>query len=126
MLRAGQEALFEACPEYTIEEREGLAGDVFVAMLTAALDGSECLPPPDTHTYDEDPLPDKWDDEPPKVTTLYALADDELAAVNNLRAQKARALQVNMKRCQCDHNEYCQHCWPESFRPGGVWHGLGA
>jgi hypothetical protein len=79
-----------------------------------------------THLNDEDPLPDKWDDEPPKVTTLYALADDELAAVNNLRAQKARALQVNMKRCQCDHNEYCRHCWPEDFRPGGVWHGLGA
>lgn len=37
MLRAGQEALFEVCPEYTIEEREDLARDVWEAMC-AALD----------------------------------------------------------------------------------------
>ena len=36
MLRAGQEALFEALPAYTIEERERLAGEVFVAMLKVA------------------------------------------------------------------------------------------
>ena len=57
---------------------------------------------------------------------LYALAEDEVAAVNKLRAQKARAAQVDMKRCQCDHNEYCRHCWPEDFRPGGLWSGYGA
>jgi len=39
MLRAGQEALFEALPEYTIEERERLAGEVFVAMLEVATKG---------------------------------------------------------------------------------------
>ena len=32
MLRAGQEALFEVCPEYTIDERESLARDVWLAM----------------------------------------------------------------------------------------------
>ena len=26
-------------------------------------------------------------------------------------------------RCKCDHNEYCGHCWPVDFRPGGKWHG---
>ena len=26
-------------------------------------------------------------------------------------------------RCKCDHNEYCDHCWPADFRPGGKWHG---
>lgn len=36
MLRAGQEALFEDCPEYTIEEREELAREVYLAMLSAA------------------------------------------------------------------------------------------
>ena len=36
MLRAGQEALFEVCPEYTIEEREELAREVYLAMLSAA------------------------------------------------------------------------------------------
>ncbi len=28
-----------------------------------------------------------------------------------------------MDRCKCDHNEYCDHCFPEDFRPGGKWHG---
>jgi hypothetical protein len=36
MLRAGQEALFEVCPEYTIEEREGVAREVWAAMGVAA------------------------------------------------------------------------------------------
>jgi hypothetical protein len=36
MLRAGQEALFEVCPDYTIEEREDLARKVWAAMELAA------------------------------------------------------------------------------------------
>ena len=36
MLRAGQEALFEVCPEYTIEEREDVAREVWTAMEAAA------------------------------------------------------------------------------------------
>jgi hypothetical protein len=36
MLRAGQEALFEVCPEYTIEEREDVAREVWAAMDAAA------------------------------------------------------------------------------------------
>jgi hypothetical protein len=32
MLRAGQEALFEVCPEHTIEEREEMAREVWTAM----------------------------------------------------------------------------------------------
>ncbi len=33
MLKAGQEALFDYLPEWTIDEREELAGEVFAAML---------------------------------------------------------------------------------------------
>lgn len=33
MLRAGQEALFEWCPEYTIIKREEIARDVWLAMI---------------------------------------------------------------------------------------------
>jgi hypothetical protein len=73
MLRAGQKALFETCPEYTIEEREGLAGEVFVAMLTAALDGGESLPPPDTHTYDEDEKRDVWSYSPALVMQIVQM-----------------------------------------------------
>ncbi|MDV5861339.1 hypothetical protein QM298_10510 [Pseudomonas mendocina] len=28
-----------------------------------------------------------------------------------------------MDRCKCDHNEYCEHCWPDDFKEGGKWHG---
>ena len=73
MLRAGQEALFEACPDYTIAEREDLAGEVFVAMLTAALDGSYRLPPPDTHTYDENEKRDVWSYSPALVLQIVQM-----------------------------------------------------
>lgn len=29
----------------------------------------------------------------------------------------------DLTQCKCDHNEYCDHCWPADFRPGGKWHG---
>lgn len=59
------------------------------------------------------------------VLHLFALTPEEVATVNKHRALKVwRTRQTHL--CRCDHNEYCQHCWPESFRPGGVWHGLGA
>ena len=56
---------------------------------------------------------------------LYALTPEEVAAVNKLRA-RLEWMKRDTARCMCDHNEYCRHCWPESFRPGGVGHGLGA
>lgn len=60
----------------------------------------------------------------PEAKPLYELTTEEVAAVNKLRARKVwQTRQTHL--CRCDHNEYCRHCWPESFRPGGVWHGLG-
>ena len=47
--------------------------DVFVAMLTAALDGSECLPPPDTHTYDEDEKRSVWSYSPALVLQILQM-----------------------------------------------------
>jgi len=29
----------------------------------------------------------------------------------------------DLTQCKCDHNEYCEHCWPSDFRQGGKWHG---
>ena len=55
----------------------------------------------------------------------HSLTAEEAVAVSKFRARKEWA-QRNTALCKCDHNEYCQHCYPESFRPGGVWHGLGA
>lgn len=60
-----------------------------------------------------------------KTEPLYALTAEEVAAVNKLRARR-EWMKRDTARCKCDHNEYCQHCWPVSFRPGGPWHGLGA
>ena len=60
------------------------------------------------------------------VVPLYTLNHDEVAAVNKLRAQKEQARQRDLKACRCDHNEYCRYCWPEDFRPGGLWGGYGA
>jgi len=27
-----------------------------------------------------------------------------------------------IERCKCDHNEYCEHCWPDDFKEGGKWY----
>ena len=59
------------------------------------------------------------------VQPLYALTPEEVAAVNKFRARN-EWMKRDTARCRCDHNEYCQHCYPDSFRPGGVWHGIGA
>ena len=66
------------------------------------------------------------DQHPGETLHLYALTAEEVAAVNKHRAGKEWKRQRDLQACQCDHNEYCRHCWPEDFRPGGVWHGLGA
>jgi len=60
-----------------------------------------------------------------KTERLYSLTDEEVAVVNKFRARR-EWMRRDTARCKCDHNEYCQHCWPASFRPGGMWHGLGA
>lgn len=65
------------------------------------------------------------DQHPGETLHLYALTPDDVAAVNKRRA-RLEWMKRETARCKCDHNEYCQHCWPESFRPGGMWHGLGA
>ena len=74
------------------------------------------LPPCDAGPDDE------WHLNPQR---LYALTSEDVAAVNKARARKVW-MQRRTSLCRCDHNEYCEHCWPASFRPGGPWHGLGA
>lgn len=38
-------------------------------------------------------------------------------------AKKAAWGARDLTQCKCDHNEYCEHCWPNDFREGGKWHG---
>jgi hypothetical protein len=56
------------------------------------------------------------------LTPIYELTAGDVAALNASRAAAAWA-QRDLSRCRCDHNEWCEHCFPPEFRPGGVWDG---
>lgn len=50
----------------------------------------------------------------------------QLAACGELsyKAAKQKAWgKRDLTQCKCDHNEYCEYCWPDDFREGGKWHG---
>jgi hypothetical protein len=72
------------------------------------------LPPEDAEDVDED-------FQAPKP--LYVLTPEDVAAVNAARKARAEKVLRRLDLCRCDHNEYCRHCWPAEFRPGGVWGG---
>lgn len=36
-------------------------------------------------------------------------------------AAKDEAWRARSRECNCDHNEYCEKCWPPEFRKGGKW-----
>lgn len=51
-------------------------------------------------------------------------AQPEFCCELSYKAAKQKAWNARrIDRCKCDHNEYCDHCWPADFRPGGKWHG---
>lgn len=54
---------------------------------------------------------------------LYALTPEDVEVVNAARKARAEKVLRRLDLCKCDHNEYCRHCWPMEFRPGGVWGG---
>lgn len=58
-----------------------------------------------------------------KPGPLYALTPEDVEAVNMVRRERASKALRRLDLCRCDHNEYCCHCWPVDFRPGGVWSG---
>lgn len=58
-----------------------------------------------------------------KTERLYALRPEDVAAVNKARKEAAWKAARRLDLCKCDHNEYCPHCYPPEFRPGGVWDG---
>lgn len=58
-----------------------------------------------------------------KTERLYALTTEDVAAVNAARKERAFKALRRLDLCKCDHCEYCLHCWPKEFRPGGVWGG---
>ncbi len=48
-----------------------------------------------------------------------AYTDQAIPAAETLRA-KVRRVEIwenrDLSKCECDHNEYCQHCWPLELR----------
>lgn len=49
---------------------------------------------------------------------------EQLRVVRHKEAKEAKqaAWQArNLGLCQCDHNQYCEHCFPADFRPGGIY-----
>lgn len=63
------------------------------------------------------------DQRPGETLGLYALSPEDVAAVNAARKEMAWKALRRLDLCRCDHNEYCGHCYPVEFRPGGVWGG---
>lgn len=57
------------------------------------------------------------------VTPMYALTPEDIAAVDAARKDRAYIALRRLDLCRCDHHEYCRHCHPVEFRPGGVWGG---
>lgn len=50
-------------------------------------------------------------------------ASPEFCCELSYKAAKQKAWNARrIDRCKCDQNEYCDHCWPADFRPGGKWH----
>jgi hypothetical protein len=52
-----------------------------------------------------------------KTERLYALTEEDVAAVNAARKERAWKTLRRLDLCHCDHNEYCQHCYPLALRP---------
>ncbi len=43
-------------------------------------------------------------------------------AIDTLRSRLTRDeiwAKRDLSKCECDHNEYCQHCWPVELRGEG-------
>ena len=50
-----------------------------------------------------------------------ALAQPEQKHPLQVKADRDKAWSMRETNCGCDHNEYCEKCWPPAFRKGGYW-----
>ena len=82
----------------------------------------------------------KQETRPPEPYTSYVLCDcgymtAATTALTQQSAQPEFCCELSFKaakqatwgardlaHCKCDHNEYCEHCWPDDFKEGGKWH----
>lgn len=58
------------------------------------------------------------------VLSAQQSAQPEFCCKHSYKVAKQAAWGArDLTQCKCDHNEYCEHCWPDDFREGGKWHG---
>ena len=50
-----------------------------------------------------------------------ALAQPEQKHPLQVKADRDKAWAMRETNCGCDHNEFCDTCWPVEFRKGGYW-----
>ena len=50
-----------------------------------------------------------------------ALAQPEQKHPLQVKVDRDKAWSMRETNCGCDHNEYCEKCWPPAFRKGGYW-----
>ena len=53
--------------------------------------------------------------------TFYSLTDEQIELLH-VQAKRKAWDSRRLDLCKCDpHVEYCDHCFPPSFRKGGKW-----
>ena len=63
-----------------------------------------------------------WDRKSKAITAIKeALAQPEQKHPLQVKADRDKAWSMRETNCGCDHNEYCEKCWPPAFRKGGYW-----
>ena len=46
----------------------------------------------------------------------------KFCCIHALKEAKNKAWESrNISKCKCDHNEYCEYCYPLEFRNGEFW-----
>ena len=54
------------------------------------------------------------------ATTHFAKDRQEIIAAETILRTKIKRAEIweirDLSKCECDHNEYCQHCWPLELR----------
>lgn len=73
--------------------------------------------------YEHDPKP--YDVVAYRIAALSAQqsAQPEFCCKHSYKVAKQAAWDArDLTHCKCDHNEYCEHCWPDDFKEGGKWY----
>jgi hypothetical protein len=51
----------------------------------------------------------------------FERVSDDFGGFAVKRVEKVAWSRRRLDLCHCDHNEFCEYCWPTEFRPGGKY-----